>query len=289
MKTLPWFRMYSEARTDNKLRTLADDEHRVWFNLLCLAAEQGERGTISGQEPFLLAVEVANGDEDLLECTVGKLVRLRIVRRGEDGAIAFINFGARNHDKPSDLPDATRERKARQRERERASAQGHAPITHESRDVTPNHAQEESREEEKREEIEPTARGDAAAATEDRSDGLVYALVDAFAEGKGLKRTDIAGSARQKAFRSLQSAPPWATAEDVSGCTAYLMSDPFWQEPGKLQPQKVVEVLPEWRTKGKPKRFAPTAPVNRNGATKAPSSGVVSRADGDRQRQLIGR
>lgn len=139
------------------------------------------------------------------------------------------------------------------------------------------------------EQIEPTARGDFAA-TEDRSDGMVYALVDAYAVGKGINKDDLAGSARQKAFRSLQSAPPWATSEDVSSCTAYLMSDPFWQGPGKLQAQKVVETLPEWRTKGKPKRHVPTkpTPINRNGAA-PPSSGVVTRADRDQQKAMIGR
>lgn len=136
-------------------------------------------------------------------------------------------------------------------------------------------------------EEEPTARSEIAAA-DDRSDGLVYALVDAFATGKGLKRGDLVGSARQKAFRSLQSAPPWVTPEDVSACTAYLMSDPFWQEPGKLKAQSVVETLPEWRTKGKPKTLGSTRARPMNGRPAAPST-VVSRLDGPKQREAIGR
>ena len=39
MSRYPWFRMYSEARVDAKLRSLSADEFRVWFNLLCLASE----------------------------------------------------------------------------------------------------------------------------------------------------------------------------------------------------------------------------------------------------------
>jgi hypothetical protein len=71
--------------------------------------------------------------------------------------------------------------------------------------------------------------------------------------------------------------------EDILGCTKYLMNDPFWQEPGKLKPQSVLEALPEWKNRGKPNTKAAPPPKSN------PSSGVVSRADGERQRQIIGR
>ena len=34
-----WFRLWTEARTDAKLGLLTNAEHRVWFHLLCYAAE----------------------------------------------------------------------------------------------------------------------------------------------------------------------------------------------------------------------------------------------------------
>lgn len=59
MSRYPWFRMYSEARVDAKLRSLSADEFRVWFNLLCLASETGDgRGTVDMSDPFTLSLNV---------------------------------------------------------------------------------------------------------------------------------------------------------------------------------------------------------------------------------------
>ena len=85
MSKMPWFRLYHEARSDAKLRLLADDEHRVWFDLLCFSSEQETRGSIAtGDDRFPLAVEVAHGDVDLLSRTVARLVKLRIVTDSGD-------------------------------------------------------------------------------------------------------------------------------------------------------------------------------------------------------------
>lgn len=112
---MPWFRLYHEARSDAKLRLLLDDEHRVWFDLLCFASEQETRGTIAvGEDRFPLAVEVAHGDVDLLARTLARLVKLRIVTDGGD-RIVFIHFPDRQYDKPSDQPDRVAERVARHR------------------------------------------------------------------------------------------------------------------------------------------------------------------------------
>ena len=88
MHRLPWFCLWNDARTDKKLGALADDEFRVWFNLLCFAAEQPERGTIPAIDPYVLAVEVAYSDGELLERTIARLVALGIVER-RAGGIAF--------------------------------------------------------------------------------------------------------------------------------------------------------------------------------------------------------
>jgi hypothetical protein len=136
-----WFRVYIDARNDAKLRTLTDAEHRVWFHLLCYAAEQPTRGTIEGvtgvtgvtdvTSALLLAIEVSNGDTALLTKTVEKLVNLRILSLDDEG-LSFINFNKRQYEKPSDMPEKTRERKAAQRERERAQA----PDNNEKESVT---------------------------------------------------------------------------------------------------------------------------------------------------------
>ncbi|MEJ8547156.1 DnaD domain protein [Brevibacillus borstelensis] len=106
---MKWYRMYSEARNDAKLRALNDSQHRVWFNLLCIAGEQSDRGTITGYDDELLAVEVSNGDVELLTETLNKLQKLRMIRRDED-RISFINWEKRQYDNPSDRPKAVNER-----------------------------------------------------------------------------------------------------------------------------------------------------------------------------------
>jgi len=141
---MPWFRMYHEARNDRKLDTLADDEFRVWHRLLCFASEQEERGVIAYDDLFLLAIEVARGDQELLSHVVTRLSALKIIR--DDGhALVFLNFVKRNYDKPSDAPEATRERKRKSRmNTEKTDDRADA--------VTPRHAQEEIRGDKKREE-----------------------------------------------------------------------------------------------------------------------------------------
>ena len=106
---MKWFRLYSEARNDAKLRHLADNEFRVWFNLLCFSSEQPKRGLIEIDNYFILAVEVADGDEALLRQTLEKLSALRITE-GKDGVISFLNFAKRQYDNPSDRPENVRKR-----------------------------------------------------------------------------------------------------------------------------------------------------------------------------------
>lgn len=169
MNRYPWFRLYAEARTDAKLRTLTDAQFRVWFNLLCYASEQEERGTIPPTDAFLLAVEVASGDEELLAETLHRLAALRMISTTlAEGAVTFSKFTERQYDKPSDTPDATRERKARQRAKERETGVTNEKSRPLSRDVTPSHAPEKIRgeksKEEERENVSPQAATGVAAA-----------------------------------------------------------------------------------------------------------------------------
>lgn len=118
MTRLQWFRMYTEARTDRKLAAFTDEEFRVWFNLLCYSAESEPRGVVAyNGDNEILALEVAGGDEDLLSRAVTRMSRLHILDEDE-GYLVFRSFAERQYDKPSDLPEAARERKRRQRAKE---------------------------------------------------------------------------------------------------------------------------------------------------------------------------
>ena len=93
---MEWFRFYNDVRSDNKIKTLADSEFRVWVNLLCLASDQpdGARGCVSIEDRFVVAAEVANADEALLDATLVKLTRLHIVSI-EDDAVHFLKWDKR--------------------------------------------------------------------------------------------------------------------------------------------------------------------------------------------------
>lgn len=120
--------MFTEARNDAKLNSLPPEQHRVWFKLLCFAAEQmGHRGAIVGYDNDILSIEVSGGDVELLEDTLKRLQRLRIISI-EGDTITFINFAERQARKQSDEPEAIRERVAEHRRRKK------------SEDVTPSNA-----------------------------------------------------------------------------------------------------------------------------------------------------
>lgn len=174
---MPWLRLHSEARCDPKLELLTDAQFRVWFRLLCFANDQPERGTISYRSRKLLAVQVAKGDEPLLTETLEILVELNIIDMAsqEEQSVAFVHWAERQYDKASDTPAATRERKARQRDKSDPTPTN--PPTHTtsrdvtpmSRDVTPRHGQEKKRGEEREETTYQVANisdeGDASASS----------------------------------------------------------------------------------------------------------------------------
>lgn len=114
----PWIKMWTEARCDRKLDLLSDAQFRVWHSLLLYSAEQEVRGTF--RDSGVLAIEVARGDQALLQETIEKCAALQMLVADGEGGYVFRAFAARNAGKPSDTAEAVRERKRRQREREAA-------------------------------------------------------------------------------------------------------------------------------------------------------------------------
>lgn len=146
MNSLPWFKVYTEARNDAKLRSLSDAEHRVWFHLLCFAAEQEERGTIKDYDEELLALEVCNADVALLGVTLQKLARFRIIEITK-GGVTFCAFNRRQQPKPSDSKERVKSRVAKHRAMKRQ--ENVTPVTP---SVTPGNAMKRPDREEEREE-----------------------------------------------------------------------------------------------------------------------------------------
>ena len=129
---MKWFKMHFEARTDAKLKILSGDQFKTWFNLLCFAAEH--RGTIPKMNRFVLSVEVADGNIELLDSTISIAKKLEMIQ--EDGdEITFHNFSKRQYDKKSDTPSKVAERVKRHRYK---NEQYNANVTPCNADIMPN-------------------------------------------------------------------------------------------------------------------------------------------------------
>ena len=176
---MKWLRLYSEVRTDKKLATLTLAERGVWTNLLCYAADQEERGTFDASDRFLLALECSEGDEDILDSTLTKLLKVKHIIPLPDGRMSFRTFKERQYDKPSDAPERVAERVAQYRQRQaeqRNTSREH--VTPRNAPVTPRntlYAEGEAEAEAERDstpksESEPkaAAEGDASPAFETR-------------------------------------------------------------------------------------------------------------------------
>lgn len=148
---LSWLRLYTEARNDRKLATLDDAEFRVWFNLLCYAAEREPRGRVTVgnvTDVSVTSLEVSRNDPELFNRTVDKLIALAIVVV-EDNLLTFLHFDERQN-----LTSESTERVRRWREK-RKPPPASVTVTPEMLHVTPSNARntvEEKRSEENREE-----------------------------------------------------------------------------------------------------------------------------------------
>lgn len=120
---MAWFRMFVEARNDAKLNSLTDAQFRVWFRLLCYAAEQGDRGRIEGRDLDVLAVEVACGDVQLLGETLKRLETLHVLQCNVEGRfLAFHHFEKRQRGNVTVAVSSSTERVRKYRARKRLAA-----------------------------------------------------------------------------------------------------------------------------------------------------------------------
>lgn len=131
-----WFRVYSEIKDDPKMLELDDHQFRLWVGLLAMASEGvtardtgvTSRGCVRASRRKGLAMALRT-DEKRLSEALDLFEDLDMIECDDEAGIVCIrHWDARQYDKNSDLPEATRERKRRSRAR-------HA-------DVTPSHALE---------------------------------------------------------------------------------------------------------------------------------------------------
>ncbi len=133
MAKLPWFKLYIEIMDDPKLSGFTGDQFRVLIYLMCLARESDEPGLIKmtlTEIAWRVRRPIEEVESTIKLCQQGSKPIIQLV----DDGMVLVKFLDRQYDKPSDAPQATRERKQKQRDKDKSHA-----------DVTPSHAIEESR------------------------------------------------------------------------------------------------------------------------------------------------
>lgn len=142
---MSWLKLMHSARTDPKLESLTDQQHRVWFRLLIFASEQRTRGLIRYSSERILAVEVSRGDVDLLRETVSVLGDLGLVQVISGGVTSALHGAL--HGGSILLPNfedvtlqgnksVTRDRVRKYREKKRLGDTKSEDVTPLKRDVT---------------------------------------------------------------------------------------------------------------------------------------------------------
>ena len=133
MSKMTWFKLHSDFRNDPKIKRLPIAERYAFIVLLCLANESETRGTIAGLDDDDIAFELEMQSEDWQ--TLKAKFKIKGFIDFTKDQVLIRNWDKRQYDKPSDHPEATKQRKRLQREKIKLSKA--EDITPMSRDVTP--------------------------------------------------------------------------------------------------------------------------------------------------------
>jgi hypothetical protein len=135
MPKLPWLRLYTEIVDDPKIRDFTGDQFRDWIYVLCLARESSELGFIN-QTVKDMAWRLRRPMKKL-QTNLELFADRGMIELTAEG-VKVLHFAERQYDKPSDMPEATRDRKKKSR-------RCHADVTPESRDITEQNRTEQNR------------------------------------------------------------------------------------------------------------------------------------------------
>lgn len=201
---MPWLKLWTEARNDGKLRRLTDGQHRIWFRLLCFAAEQEPPGTVRATWK-VLAAECSEGGDDLLREAVMEMESLRLVTcvtcNNGDVEIAFPSFCRRQAKYPSGDRKRVAERVAKHRAGKRLRQPAFS-VTACNESVTSCNAQEEEEEEEKNTPPKPPKGGTSIRSFEP-PDWIPREPWDAWVEYRSRGRNKLTVRALEMAVRKL--------------------------------------------------------------------------------------
>lgn len=142
---ISWFKLDHNIINDLRLRRFSSEEKWVWLTLLCLASQSDDRGTITADSEDI--ADLCDYEQQDLKYLLDKFRVKGLIDYSPEG-IKITDWDKKQRCKPSDTPEATRERKRKQRARSRdLPPDSHTPVTPLSRDCS---ATDKIRSEEKR-------------------------------------------------------------------------------------------------------------------------------------------
>jgi hypothetical protein len=106
---MEWFRFYHGALDDPKVQRLQPALFKHWVNLLCLASQEGQQGSLPGIEAVAFRLRVA---EAKAEAVIAELTTAGLIERDLCGGLAVHNWSGRQR-----ASDDVAERVRRSRER----------------------------------------------------------------------------------------------------------------------------------------------------------------------------
>jgi hypothetical protein len=134
--SITWLKLHHEIIHDIKLRKFSAQEKWALVVLLVLASESDPRGVITADDEDIADMCEFNSKQDWLYFR-DKLIAKGILEHAE-GGLKILNWEKRQHIKPSDRPEATKERKRKQRNKQKQFEEEMSrDVTPLSRDVTP--------------------------------------------------------------------------------------------------------------------------------------------------------
>ncbi len=153
-----WFKLHHELLRDKKLRLMATElgmppalVRGLWVDLLCFAQELDQDGYLRLDHEIPLTWELVceelGADEDAAMRFLIAAAKYNLVTT-HDGTL-FITSWEERQAKPSDSPEAWRERKAKQREKSRENPSAMSRGTSRGTGAGPSRDREEEKREEK--------------------------------------------------------------------------------------------------------------------------------------------
>ncbi len=122
---MTWFKLHHEIIHDPKIRMMSESDQLYWFLCLCLASASSERGTIALSDEEI-AFELRTTLENWKHAK-DKFRAKGLIEMSGNGRIVIARWEERQYQKPSDRPEAVRERQRKHREKKKAE-----------KNVTPN-------------------------------------------------------------------------------------------------------------------------------------------------------